>query len=124
MVKRMLFFLLVPVAMLGGCSAHNTENFTPSRHQHPVLNFYQGPLDHLHAVRSGKCGMSPSCSSYAAQSFQNRSFFDAWFASFDRLLRCGRDLGHPNIRWVPAPGGPKVFDPVVILREDAPCLQK
>ncbi|TWI65801.1 hemolytic domain-containing protein [Desulfobotulus alkaliphilus] len=98
--------------LLNGCAASGTGVSGEKLSLNPVLALYQGPLDHLHAVRSGKCGMQPTCSSYAAQAFGRKSFFDAWFSVFDRLMRCGRDLDHPGIRWIPSPEGPKVFDPV------------
>ncbi|TYT73439.1 membrane protein insertion efficiency factor YidD [Desulfobotulus mexicanus] len=97
--------------LLSGCAAGGSGLSEEKLSLNPMLVLYQGPLDHLHAVRSGRCGMQPTCSSYAAQTFGRKSFLDAWFSVFDRLLRCGKDLDHPNIRWIPASEGPRVFDP-------------
>jgi hypothetical protein len=43
------------------------------------------------ATDGDRCGMSPSCSSYAAQAFKKHGFFMGWIISCDRLIRCGRD---------------------------------
>ena len=103
---------LVCLFFLTGCALSRPDGPHPVSSSNPILALYQGPLDHLHAVRSGVCGMHPSCSSYAAQAMERQPFFEAWFSVFDRLMRCGRDLEHSNIRWIATPQGPKVWDPV------------
>ena len=52
------------------------------------LHFYKTIVS---ATDGDRCGMSPSCSSYAAQAFKKHGFLMGWFISCDRLIRCGRD---------------------------------
>ncbi|MGM0418901.1 MAG: membrane protein insertion efficiency factor YidD [Thermodesulfobacteriota bacterium] len=56
-----------------------------------MLNVYRENLDSFSSVRKGKCSMYPSCSAYAKEAFNRLSFFTAWAAVSDRLIRCGRD---------------------------------
>ncbi len=56
-----------------------------------IIKFYQGPLNHLSAVRSGECPMHPTCSEYSRESFQKYGFVVGWVMTMDRLMRCGRD---------------------------------
>ncbi len=53
-----------------------------------LLNFYKTVIS---ATDGDRCGMSPSCSSYAARAFKKHGFFLGWIISCDRLIRCGRD---------------------------------
>jgi putative component of membrane protein insertase Oxa1/YidC/SpoIIIJ protein YidD len=75
------------------------------------VRFYQGPLDHLSAVKQGECPMSPSCSEYSIQSLQKHGFLMGWIMSCDRLMRCGND----ELRVSPeimSNGKLKCYDPV------------
>ena len=56
-----------------------------------LLRVYQGPLDHLSAVRRGQCPMYPSCSQYSKQAISKHGPILGWFMTTDRLMRCGRD---------------------------------
>ena len=56
-----------------------------------IVRFYQGPLNHLSAVKQSGCPMSPSCSEYSAQCVRKHGFFMGWIMTCDRLMRCGRD---------------------------------
>ena len=56
-----------------------------------VLEIYSGPLNHLSAVRRGKCPMYPSCSEYSKQAIHKHGFVVGWMMTMDRLMRCGRD---------------------------------
>lgn len=56
-----------------------------------VSRFYQGPLNHLSAVRYGECPMYPSDSEYSLQSIQKHGMLAGWIMTMDRLMRCGRD---------------------------------
>jgi putative component of membrane protein insertase Oxa1/YidC/SpoIIIJ protein YidD len=56
-----------------------------------MIQFYQGPLNHLSAVRYGECPMYPSCSEYSRQSIKKHGMLVGWVMSKDRLMRCGRD---------------------------------
>lgn len=53
-----------------------------------MLNFYKTVIS---ATDGDRCGMSPSCSSYAARAFKKHGVFLGWIMSCDRLIRCGRD---------------------------------
>lgn len=52
------------------------------------IGVYQKYLSNL---RYGQCPMTPSCSNYALQVFQNTNFVKASFLTSDRLTRCGYD---------------------------------
>jgi len=56
-----------------------------------LIDFYQGPLNHCSAVRSGECPMYPFCSEYAKQAFQKYGVFMGVMIATDRVMRCGRD---------------------------------
>jgi len=76
-----------------------------------VIEFYQGPLNHLSAVRSGECPMYPPCSEYARESIERFGMAVGWMMAFDRLMRCGRD----EMKQVPIVvfhGKAKHYDPV------------
>lgn len=66
----------------------STPSFQP---MNALIAFYQGPLNHCSAVRSGECPMSPSCSEYSRQAFQKYGVFIGAMIAADRLMRCGRD---------------------------------
>lgn len=75
------------------------------------IHIYQGPLNHLSAVKDGGCPMHPSCSSYGLEAFARHGPLMGWVMICDRLMRCGRDecALSPEIivdgRW-------KTFDPL------------
>ena len=76
-----------------------------------MIQFYQGPLNHLTAVRMGECPMYPSDSQYGLQSIQKHGVLMGWIMTVDRLMRCGRDeirLSPPVI----VDGKLKYYDPV------------
>ena len=55
-----------------------------------VLNFYQNWIS---PVKGGNlCPMYPSCSQYSIIIFQNNSPLNAYIGTYERLLRCGREL--------------------------------
>ncbi|MFH1293489.1 MAG: membrane protein insertion efficiency factor YidD [Pseudomonadota bacterium] len=62
--------------------------FNPMR---SVVEFYQGPLNHLSAVKKAECPMYPPCSEYSIQCFERHGLFIGWVMTHDRLMRCGRD---------------------------------
>ncbi len=66
----------------------STPSFQPMA---ALIDFYQGPLNHCSAVRSGECPMYPSCSEYSRQAFQKYGVFVGTMIAADRLMRCGRD---------------------------------
>lgn len=76
-----------------------------------MIDFYQGPLNHCSAVRSGECPMYPSCSEYSRQAFEKYGFFIGVMIASDRLMRCGRD----EVRLSPViyvEGKMKFYDPL------------
>lgn len=56
-----------------------------------LIDFYQGPLNHLAALRIGTCPMHPSCSEYSKEAIRKHGILIGWVLSLDRLMRCGRD---------------------------------
>ncbi len=56
-----------------------------------LMRVYEGPLDHLSAVRRGQCPMHPSCLQYSKQAVSKHGPLMGWFMTTDRLMRCGRD---------------------------------
>jgi uncharacterized protein len=111
-VNAGLLYLLLAVSLLGACA--HTGPVADSRETGPfeaLLAFYQGPLDHLAAVRRGDCPMWPSCSEYSRQAVARHGFAVGWVMSMDRLMRCGRD----GLRWAPRTivnGRVKYLDPL------------
>jgi len=53
------------------------------------FNFYQNWIS---PVRGSRCPMYPSCSQYAKKAFHVLPWYEAYPASFERLLRCGHEL--------------------------------
>ncbi len=98
-VRRMYaLFLCITAAMSFGCAAG-------------PIKFYQGPLNHLNAVRTGTCPMYPSCSSYAETAFEKHGPLAGSMMTFDRLIRCGRDeTGHAKQIYIK--GNRRYHDPV------------
>ena len=56
-----------------------------------LIHFYQGPLNHLSAVRYGGCPMHPNCSAYGLSAIEKHGAVVGWMMVFDRLMRCGLD---------------------------------
>lgn len=73
------------------CAATGISRSTPGDPLSMMIRFYEGPLDHLSAVRAGECPMFPSCSAYAKAAVQEYGLFTGWMMASDRLMRCGRD---------------------------------
>lgn len=85
-------FLIFP-----GCAIHppaTEETLQDPSPASEVISFYQGPLDHLSAVRYGECPMHPSCSQYAISAIDKHGALIGWMMTFDRLIRCGNDEAH------------------------------
>jgi len=76
-----------------------------------LIQFYQGPLNHLAAVRGNECPMYPSDSQYGLQSTQKHGALIGWIMTMDRLMRCGRDETRLS-RQVTVGGKLKYYDPV------------
>ena len=59
-----------------------------------MIRLYQR---HISPINGGRCPMYPSCSRFAAQAVEEEGA-KGLIMTFDRLLRCGRDLeGYPLI---------------------------
>jgi len=113
MMKRILISLLSMRLLLSCASTRTTEkksrvDLNPLS---AVVRFYQGPLNHLSAVRSGECPMYPCCSRYSLQCFQKNSLFVGYVMTFDRLMRCGRDELYLSPEII-VDGKSKCYDPV------------
>jgi len=113
MIRRVTLCWAVVIA-LAACQTSPTVQPESSEGLNPfssLVRFYQGPLNHLSAVRTGQCPMYPSDSEYSLQALKKHGMFMGWIMSIDRLMRCGRDETRlaPKIR---ANGKIKTYDPV------------
>ena len=114
---KYLFFMILWagtwIFSMGGCGvqhpAHKDGNDCEPLSQ--IIHFYQGPLDHLSAVRYGDCPMTPHCSAYALRAIEQRGPLTGLIMAFDRLIRCGGDEVHlsPEVR---VNGRRRTYDPV------------
>jgi len=112
---RLLFLLgMLFVSFPISCANTMTTHKESERSLNPlgaVVEFYQGPLNHLSAVKRSGCPMYPSCSQYCKESLQKHGFFVGWVMSCDRLMRCGRDETELSPR-IMVDGELKYYDPV------------
>ena len=104
----------VLLALFAACNTSGAVKNKPADAFNPfeaVVRFYQGPLNHLSAVRIGECPMFPSDSQYSLQSLKKHGMITGWIMTLDRLMRCGRDETRlsPRIR---VNGKWKTYDPV------------
>jgi len=111
---KQLLFLFFSILSVTGCAAAGGRGAEGGRYfpaAPDIISFYQGPLDHLNAVRSGRCPMQPSCSEYAKEAMARHGFLTGWTMSLDRLMRCGRDEKRVSpLVWVD--GRWKIYDPL------------
>jgi putative component of membrane protein insertase Oxa1/YidC/SpoIIIJ protein YidD len=110
------FAILVSVIVLMACamtphSEPETEASADMSQFDGMMRFYQGPLNHLSAVRRGSCPMYPSCSEYSRQAIAKHGFAIGWAMSMDRLMRCGRDE-LKNVPRIRVDGEWRYYDPV------------
>ena len=80
-----------------GCGIYRHSAATQPHDPTPasqLIRFYQGPLNHLSAVRYGGCPMHPSCSAYAMSAIETHGPLIGWMMTFDRVIRCGMDETH------------------------------
>ena len=88
----LLFFSLL--FLFTGCSMHKPSTAADCHDASPasqIIHFYQGPLNHLSAVRYGGCPMHPNCSEYGLSAIEKHGALVGWMIMFDRLMRCGLD---------------------------------
>jgi uncharacterized protein len=89
-----LILLLILFSLIASCTYSQSMQAETDRGADPLslmVQFYQGPLNHLSAVRYGECPMYPSDSEYSLQSIKKHGMLAGWVMSMDRLMRCGRD---------------------------------
>lgn len=94
MIKRYLSGGLICILLFSCASFKTVEKESSTGNINPlttIVRFYQGPLNHLAAVRHGECPMYPSCSEYSLQCFKKHGAFIGYMMTCDRLMRCGRD---------------------------------
>ena len=87
-----LVFVIMLLAIFTGC-AHNSRfdvGASPAAVFSAAIDIYQGPLNHLSAVRHGQCPMYPSCSQFGRQAIAKHGAVAGWVMAMDRLMRCGR----------------------------------
>ena len=111
-----LLAILVMAAVVTACSRPGSavSSGGPAPAADPLsalIRFYQGPLNHLSAVRRGECPMAPSCAEYAHQAIAAHGPLIGWVMAHDRLLRCDRDETD-NAARVVVNGRWKFYDPV------------
>ncbi|MBC2714351.1 MAG: membrane protein insertion efficiency factor YidD [Desulfobacteraceae bacterium] len=95
MTVCLLFFSLL--LLFTGCSIHKPSTAADRYGESPgsqIIHFYQGPLNHLSAVRYGGCPMHPNCSEYGLSAIEKHGALIGWMMMFDRLTRCGLDETH------------------------------
>ena len=76
--------LLLVLLLTDGCAVSDRKEPAPSPLD-GVLSLYQGPLNHLSAVRAGGCPMHPSCSVYSRQALAQHPV-----PTLRQLLEAGR----------------------------------
>ncbi len=103
--------IMIFLMLFQACANHtSTLNYLSVLPDFP-MRFYQGPLNHLAAVRRGQCPMHPTCSKYCSQALARHGLILGWIMTTDRLVRCGRDEMKSALRvWVD--GNWKFYDPV------------
>lgn len=97
-VLAAVIILLYPMTGLAGESArqgissdHHVARAGQPRDTGPfswMIRLYQR---HISPINGGRCPMYPSCSRFAAQAVEEEGA-KGFLMTFDRLLRCGRDL--------------------------------
>lgn len=91
-VLGQIFLLTACAALLTACGHSMEKGRLSGDTDVPLLlKAYDGPLNHLSAVRRGECPMAPSCSEFCKQAVQKHGIVAGWIMAVDRLLRCGRD---------------------------------
>lgn len=73
-----------------------TVNETSSK---DYISFYQ---KFISGIRGQDCPMYPSCSNFALNAFQEKSFTTAFVLTSDRLMRCGHDVKDYDLTSIPA----------------------
>ena len=85
------FFVLLLLLLAGSGFAWASSDTPESKEAAGVGQLFHFYKTVISATDGDRCGMSPSCSSYAAQAFKKHGLFMGWIISCDRLIRCGRD---------------------------------
>jgi len=97
-VRNRIFIMvlwILAMVVLSGCGIHPlAQTAAGGSPISQTIHFYQGPLNHLDAVRYGGCPMAPHCSAYALMALEKHGPLMALMMTFDRLIRCGNDEIH------------------------------
>ncbi|MFW6011504.1 MAG: membrane protein insertion efficiency factor YidD [Desulfosalsimonas sp.] len=115
-LRRLYAGILLCLVLVGapGCAFNKGLLPGPESDTGPlslIIAVYQGPLDHLNAVRTGQCPMHPSCSHYAQAAAQKHGPVIGTMLACDRLIRCGRsELDYAPK--VPVNGKWRYYDPL------------
>lgn len=83
--------LLILVVLIGtvSCSSFPPDKKEPNLHPASIpIRLYQRVIS---PIDSGRCHMSPSCSSYSLDAFERHGLLVGWVMTCDRLIRCGGD---------------------------------
>ena len=115
-IRNHLFFTVLWAGLWvfsSGCGVHQPTHTGQSGCEpvSQIIHFYQGPLDHLSAVRDGGCPMTPHCSAYALTAVEQHGPLLGLVMTFDRLIRCGNDEIHLSPE-VFVNGRRRTYDPV------------
>jgi putative component of membrane protein insertase Oxa1/YidC/SpoIIIJ protein YidD len=94
--------LLCLLFLTGFTQPTTTVNETSSK---DYISFYQ---KFISGIRGQDCPMYPSCSNFAMNAFQEKSFINAFVLTSDRLMRCGHDLKDYDLTSISA--GQKYLD--------------
>ena len=90
-IQQIFGLILICLTLFQACTnLKSSQNYLSVPPNFP-LRLYQGPLNHLAAVRRGECPMHPSCSEYCSQAITQHGLVLGWMMTTDRLMRCGRD---------------------------------
>ena len=90
-IQQIFGLILICLTLFQACTnLKSSQNYLSVPPNFP-LRLYQGPLNHLAAVRRGECPMHPSCSEYCSQAIERHGLVLGWMMATDRLMRCGRD---------------------------------
>lgn len=96
--RQTLLLLLLPAMLLYPQSKMRGPE-APAMHSHaeeygqgknPFINFYQHYISA--AAGNNKCPMYPTCSQFAKIAFDSLPWYQAYWKTCDRLLRCGKEL--------------------------------
>jgi putative component of membrane protein insertase Oxa1/YidC/SpoIIIJ protein YidD len=101
-VSAAVIGMLCLLCLTGFAQPATAVNETSSK---DYISFYQ---KFISGIRGQDCPMYPSCSNFALNAFQEKSFTTAFVLTSDRLMRCGHDVKDYDI--TARPVGVKYLD--------------